>query len=163
MRDALGHYTDTPWGTNWRELRAVEEYLRRVEPALGPGELNCWHDTTHPLYLALDLDPATRYMHYGTAYGIRSEEKRAQISAEVAASRQRYVVADLMRATRDGQKVYDPAAWKGGEFLPAWLPPEERAKFPWNQTPVFRAGRYVVFKVDQPLGEVRVPDWGELE
>jgi len=163
LRDRLGQYTDVHCGTQWRELEAVAAYLRTVDPPLGPGELNCWHDSTHPLYLMLDLAPATRYMHYGTAFGIRSQ--RATIAAEVAASRQRYVVSDLMRTNWERTEVYDPAAWRAGDPLPVWLPPNERAKFPWNQPVVFRSGRYLVHKIDptKALGVIRVPDWERLD
>jgi hypothetical protein len=163
LRDRLGQYTQSPWGTNWEELTDVARYLRGVEPPLGPGELNCWHDTTHPLYLMLNLDPATRYMHYGTAFGIRP--KREVIAEEVRASRQRYVVSDLLRMTWDRDKVYDPAQWRAGDPLPAWLPPAERAKFPWNQPVVFRSGRYLVHRIDRtrPLGVIRVTDWDKVD
>jgi hypothetical protein len=163
LRDRLGQYTNVHCGTRWQELEAVAAYLRTVDPPLGPGELNCWHDSTHPLYLMLDLEPATRYMHYGTAFGIRS--KRAVIAEEVAASRQRYVVSDLLRTTYDRGAVYEPEAWRAGDPLPVWLPPNERQKFPWNQPVVFRAGRYVVHRIDptKPLGVIRVPDWDRLD
>ncbi|QJW97433.1 hypothetical protein [Frigoriglobus tundricola] len=163
MRDRLGQYTDVHCGTRWRELEKVAAYLRTVDPPLGPGELNCWHDGTHPLYLMLDLDPATRYMHFGTAFGIRS--KRASVAAEVAASRQRYVVSDLLRTNWDRTAAYAPAAWRAGDPLPVWLPPNEREKFPWNQPVVFRSGRYLVHRLDptKPLGVIRVPDWDRLD
>jgi hypothetical protein len=111
----------------------------------------------------LDRDPATRYMHYGTAFGIRS--KRWVIAEEVAASPQRYVVSDLLRMTWDRRAVYDPASWRAGDPLPVWLPANERQKFPWNQEVVFRSGRYVVHKIDRskPLGVIRVPDWEKLD
>jgi hypothetical protein len=163
LRDRLGQYTDVHCGTRWRELETVADFLRKVDPPLGPGELNCWHDSTHPLYLVLDLDPATRYMHYGTAFGIKS--KRQVIADEVAASRQRYVVSDLLRTTRDRHAAYQSESWRAGDPLPVWLPPAERAKFPWNQPVVFRAGRYLVHKIDRtrPLGVIRVPDWEKLD
>ena len=163
LRDRLGQYTNIHCGTRWEELEAVADYLRKVDPPLGPGELNCWHDSTHPLYLMLDLDPATRYMHYGTVFGIKS--KRELIADAVRTSPQRYVVSDLLRTTRDASAVYDPQSWRGGDPLPVWLPPNEREKFPWNQPIVFRAGRYVVHKIDptKPLGLIRVPDWDRLD
>ncbi len=163
MRDRLGQYTDVHCGTKWCELEKVADYLRKVDPPLGPGELNCWHDSTHPLYLTLNLDPATRYMHYGTAFGIRS--KRERIAGEVANSRQRYVVSDLLRVKWDRHAVYEPWSWQPGDPLPVWIPPNERQKFPWNQPVVFRAGRYVVHKIDptKPLGVIRVPDWEKLD
>jgi hypothetical protein len=136
MRDRLGRFTHTSWGTNWRELNEVAAYLRTVEPPLGPGELHCWNDTTHPLYLMLDLDPATRYMHYGTALGIQS--KRGAIEQEVRASKQRYVVTDLLGTPTS---------------------PNDAQHFPWNQPVVFRAGRYVVHRIDasKPLGAITDP------
>jgi hypothetical protein len=163
LRDKLGQFTGVHFGTEWRELERVAAYLRTVDPPLGPGELNCWHDSTHPLYLMLDLEPATRYMHYGTAFGIRP--KRPVIADEVAASRQRFVVSDLLRTKPDWCSLSDPSAWRAGDPLPVWLPAAERQKFPWNQPVVFRAGRYVVHKIDRskPLGVIRVPDWDKLD
>jgi hypothetical protein len=159
LRDKIGQYTDIHCGTRWQELEPVAAYLRAVDPPLGPGELNCWHDGAHPLYLMLDLDPATRYMHYGTVFGIKA--KREVIAEEVRASRQRYVVSDLVRATREKRAAYEPESWRAGDPLPVWLTADERQKYPWNQPVVFRSGRYVVHKIDPnvPLGEIRVPDW----
>jgi hypothetical protein len=163
LRDRLGQYTDVHCGTRWQELGAVATYLRALDPPLKPGELNCWHDSTHPLYLMLDLDPATRYMHYGTAFGIKP--KREVIAGEVRASRQKYVVSDLLRSTWNKHAVYEAGAWRAGDPLPVWLPAAERKKFPWNQPVVFRSGRYVVHKIDPnvTLGVIRVPDWDKLD
>ena len=171
LRDRLGQYTDIHCGTRWGELTAVAGYLRTVDPPLGPGELNCWHDSTHPLYLMLDTDPATRYMHYGTAFGIADapapgeRSKREQIADAVRASRQRYVVSDLVRATWDRDAPYKAESWRTGDPLPVWLSAAERRKFPWNQPVVFRSGRYVVHRIDRtkPLGTIRVPDWFKLD
>lgn len=163
LRDKLGQYTDVHCGTKWQELEAVADYLRGVDPPLRPGELNCWHDSTHPLYLMLDLDPATRYMHYGTAFGIKP--KRAEIAETVRKSSQKYVVSDLLRTTWDKRAVYEPESWRASDPLPVWLPAVERQKFPWNQPVVFRSGRYVVHKItpNAPLGVIRVPDWDKLD
>ena len=169
LRDRLGQYTDIHCGTQWRELNQVADFLRTVEPRLGPGELNCWHDSTHPLYLMLDLDPATRYMHYGTAFAIRDaprpgEKPKRQIVADaVRASRQRYVVSDLLRTNWDRRAPYRADSWENGDPLPVYLPENEREKFPWNQPVVFRAGRYSVHEVKRPLGTIRVPDWDTLD
>ncbi|HEY1190048.1 MAG TPA: hypothetical protein VGE74_20525, partial [Gemmata sp.] len=172
MRDRTGYYTTIHCGTRWGELNDVANYLRAVEPPLRDGELNCWHDSTHPLYLMLDLDPATRYMHYGTAFGIKElgapppghMSKTEQIAGAVRNSKQRYVVSDLLRTNHDRDAPYRASAWRAGDPLPAWLPDHERAKFPWNQPVVFRSGRYVVHRIDPnvPLGEIRVPDWDSL-
>lgn len=160
LRDALGHFSHLAWGTNWTDLTRTAEFLRPL--GLRPGELNCWHDTTHPLYLILDLDPATRFLHYGTAFGIAA--KADAVAAEVRASRQRYVVSDLLRTTRTPEALAAPDSWRAGDPLPVWLSAAERARFPWNQPVVFRSGRYVVHRIDvaRALGEIRVPKWDEL-
>ncbi len=161
IRDQLGQYIDVHCGTNWQELDQVAEFLRTVDPPLGPGELNCWHDSTHPLYLMLDLDPATRYMHYGTVFAIRKQANR--IADEVAASRQRYVVSDLLRMTWHKEQAYAPGADGDPLKLPKWFPVSQRDKFPWNQPIVFRSGRYLVHKVEKPLGIIDIPDWKDLD
>ena len=158
LRDQLGQLIHIHCGTNWEDLDAMARYLKTIDPPLGPGELNCWHDSTHPLYLMLDLEPATRYMHYGTAFGIRAQV--ATIAEEVRNCRQRYVVTDLMRMTRNSDLAYVPGADNDPHRLPRWFPVSQRQFFPWNQPIVFRAGRYLVHKVENPLGDViDVPDW----
>jgi hypothetical protein len=161
LRNRLGQYVHIHCGTNWEELQAVAEFLRTVRPPLGPRELNCWHDSTHPLYLMLDLEPATRFMHYGTAFDIPG--KKAVIAAEVAASRQRYVVSNLGRMTWDRARAYEPGAGGDPLRLPAWFPLSQRDKFPWNQPIRFRAGPYLVHEVVNPLGEIDVADWDTLD
>ena len=170
LRDRLGQCTNIHCGTQWRELNEVAKFLRTVEPRIGPRELNCWHDSTHPLYLMLDLDPATRYMHYGTAFGIKEpatlapgeRSKRQQIADAVRQSDQKYVVSDLLRTSWVSAAPYQASSWRNGDPLPVWLPEAERQKFPWNQPVVFRSGRYVVHKIENPLGTIRVPDWEHL-
>lgn len=154
LRDRLGYFTHTPWGTNWEQLRDVEVFLRTVEPPLADRELTCWHDSTHPLYLQLGLEPSTRYMHFGTVFPLRG--KVDEIRADVIRSTQRYVVSDLMRMTRN------PA--KGDIASIESLPEEERKRFPWNQPVVFRSGRYVVHRVDRPPTpeEIDITDWSRV-
>jgi hypothetical protein len=164
LRDLTGQYVHVHCCTNWEQLTGVANFLRTVQPPLGPRELNCWHDSTHPLYLMLDLAPATRYMHYGTAFGIPSEGDwiKKRIADEVRGSPQRYVVADLARMTWEPAEQYEPGV--GDPLrLPRWFPVSQRDKFPWNQEMVFRSGRYVVYRVANPLGEIDIPDWYRLD
>jgi hypothetical protein len=161
LRDKLGHFTDAFCGTNWEDLESVARFLRTLNPPLHSGELNCWQDSTHPLYLMLDVEPATRYMHYGTVFGIRPQAGR--IAADVAASRQKYVVSDLMRMTWSTDEAYAPGANGDSHQLPAWFPASQRQMFPWNQPIVFRSGRYLVHQVEKPLGEIDIPDWFTLD
>jgi hypothetical protein len=158
IRDRLGQYVDVHCGTRWQDLDAVARFLRAVGP--GDRELTCWHDSTHPLYLMLDVEPSTRYMHFGTVFSLRG--KVGVIRAEVAASPQRYVVSDLRRMTYRLADAYAPGA-HGGHSLPGWFPRSQRGVFPWNQPVVFRSGRYVVHRVENPVGEVDIPAWEKLD
>ena len=144
------------------DLESVAKFLRTVEPPLGNRELTCWHDSTHPLYLLLDVEPSTRYMHFGTVFALRG--KVPGLQAEVANCPQRYVVSDLRRMTYHLDKAYAPGE-AGPLSLPAWFPVEQRSKYPWNQTMVYRSGRYVVYRVDRvPLPEeIDIPDWNNLK
>jgi hypothetical protein len=162
LRDRLGQYTDVHCGTNWEDLDAVARFLRTVTPPLRDRELTCWHDGTHPLYLMLDLEPSTRYMHYGTVFPLRG--KLAELQHAVAASPQRYVVSDLRRMTYDRAEAYAPGA-AGPNSLPAWLPRSQRGRFPWDQPVVFRSGRYVVHKITHtPAADgIDIPDWFHLD
>ena len=161
LRDKLGTYTNVHCGTCWEELGAVAAFLRAVQPPLGDRELTCWHDSTHPLYLVLNVEPSTRYMHFGTAMDIRVQAPR--IAAEVAASPQRYVVSDLRRMTWEKDLPLAPGAGGDPLRLPAWFPKSQRDRFPWNQPVVFRAGRYVVHKMSLPPGVIDVPAWDTLD
>lgn len=158
LRDRLGSFTHTNWGTNWENLYDVEQFLRAVDDPPVDRELTCWHDSTHPLYLALGIEPSTRYMHFGTVFPLRG--KLDEIRAEVSRSPQRYVVSDLLRVTRDPAKAYGPI-----EEIPDWLPESERRRFPWNQPIVFRSGRYVVHRIAAPPRpeEIDIMDWSEVK
>ncbi|HET6574129.1 MAG TPA: hypothetical protein VFG68_11035 [Fimbriiglobus sp.] len=160
LRDRLGQYVDVHCGTRWEDLDRVARFLRTVEPPLGDRELTCWHDSTHPLYLMLGVEPSTRYMHFGTVFSLRG--KVDVIRAEVAASRQRYVVSDLRRMTYRLADAYAPGA-HGEHSLPGWFPRSQRGVFPWNQPVVFRSGRYVVHRVEEPIGEIDIPAWEKLD
>jgi hypothetical protein len=165
LRDSLRQYGDIFCSMNWENLTDVARFLKTIDPPLGPHELNCWHDTTHPLYLMLDLEPATRFMHYGTVFSIQSENNwiQKQIVAEVAGSPQRYVVSDLSRMTNDPRLAYAPGAGGDPHRLPRWFPLSQRGTFPWNQPIVFRSGRYLVHKVVNPMRAVSIPDWTKLD
>jgi hypothetical protein len=99
-------------------------------------------------------------MHYGTVLKIRKQSTR--IADEVAASKQRYVVSDLLRTTWYYDQAYAPGEGDNPLQLPRWFPLSQRDKFPWNQPIAFRAGRYVVHKVENPLGVIDIPDWNDL-
>ena len=104
-------------------------------------------------------------MHYGTVLAIRSPDDRIkkQVVREVAESRQRYVVSDLKRTTKDHNRAYAVGAGGDPQALPEWLAAKEGDKFPWNQPVVFRSGRYVVHRIERPLGVIDIPDWKTVD
>ena len=161
LRDALGQFKNAHPSATWHDLRAVATFLKTVDPPLRDRELTAFHDSTHPLYLMLDLEPSTRYLHFGTAFTFRKHA--AQIAGEVRASPQRYVVSDLSRMTHHRRDVLLPDVKGTMNGLPAWLPLSQRDQFPWNQPVVFRSNRYLVHRVDKPIGVVDVPLWQDLD
>ena len=110
----------------------------------------------------LDLEPSTRYLHYGTVFAFRG--KVPEIQRAVADSPQRYVVSDLLRMTYRLDEAYAPGQ-AGPNSLPAWFPKSQRHLFPWNQPIVFRSGRYVIHQVTRPpaANEIDIPDWYHLD
>ena len=162
LRNELGQYTHVHCATNWVELEAVAQFLQTVEPPIRDRELTCWHDSTHPLYLMLDVEPSTRYMHFGTVFALRG--KVEGIRVEVASSPQRYAVSDLRRMTYHLGKAY-ALGERGPLSLPGWFPSSERGRFPWNQPIVFRSGRYFVHRIDRrpKPEEIDIPDWSNLK
>jgi hypothetical protein len=161
LRDRLGQHTGIHNAAHWRDLEAVAAYLRAADPPVGDRELTCWHDSTHPLYLMLDRDPSTRYMHFGTVLAIPGHAD--EVRRAVADSPQRYVVADLARMTWEPGLARTPGA-AGPHSLPGWFPRSQLGLFPWDQPLVFRSGRYVVHRLDhRPTpDQVAIPDWLEV-
>ncbi|MDB5309728.1 MAG: hypothetical protein JWO38_3930, partial [Gemmataceae bacterium] len=162
LRDQLAQHANIHCTAGWEDLDAVARFLRPLAPPLRDRELTCWHDSTHPLYLMLGIDPSTRYMHFGTVFTFRG--KVAEVRTEVANSPQRYVVSDLRRITWNPDRANAPGT-AGPHSYPAWLPKSQRRVFPWNQPVVFRSGRYVVHKVTTPptADEIDIPDWYHLD
>jgi len=148
MRNKLGQLNSSHCGTDWVQLELVADFLRTAN--LKDGELICWHDGTHRLYLLLNVKPGLRYMHLGTTWAF--ESKREAIAEEVRSKEARFVVSDLRLLSGDMTRVLAPG--EGGKWyrLPAWIPESQRKCFPWNQRIVFRSGRYVVHEMGRPVG-----------
>jgi len=148
LRDRTGRLVGTPDGTNWEELNDVVEFLRSVDPPLEVGKLNCWSESTLPLYLILDIDPPGYHPRLSRRLGADLHSTRA---AEGVASRgERFVVIDLLPFAYEspGRSLQNAA---GDPLqLPDWFPQPKRGQFPWNQPIIFRSGRYVVHKIDPP-------------
>jgi hypothetical protein len=140
---------------DWVKLEQVADYLRGL--GINDRELTCYHNSTHPLYLTLDLEPSTPFLHFSTwllFYPSHSEDIRGYL----ARSRQRYVVSDLHAVMPDAAGA---AATIPGQplDLPPEFPKEYRETFPWNEPIVFRSGRYVIHRVSGPVAPL-VPSQG---
>ena len=153
LKDYLSFYRYNHCTPGWSDLDRVRVYLETLH--LKDGDLICWDDSTHPLYLDLNIKPAIRYMHVNTVLDFRS--KREVIRQEVINSGARYVVGDLLIGLYFYEYCQTWEIESDALALPPNFPCIIAHVFPWNQTMVFRAGRYIVFRIDQPIGEVRLP------
>jgi hypothetical protein len=136
---------------SWTDLRRVRDYLSAR--GVRDGEVTCFSMPTTPLYLDLDVRPSTRYFFLQNCVTL-FRQRRELIKGEVAGSRQRFVVCDLLwyamnvteedlRAADEGKALALPAPW--------------HTPCPWSERIVFRSGRYVVLEL--PAEEM--PGWLE--
>ena len=153
LKDRLTFYHDIHCAPDWGDLQRVADFLATKH--LKDRELICWHDSTHPLYVWLNVRPAIRYPHVITAMKFRS--KRDQIRREAFESPARYVVSDLVPATYLSGPLGPPPPPGPASDLPAGFPAWGKDVYPWNQPVVFRAGRYFVHEIRAPRGEIIFP------
>ena len=71
-----------------------------------------------------------------------------QVRADVAASRQRYVVTDWTKTFPTADEKFLPTEGECAE--PDGRLAALRPQFPWSEPVVFRAGRYLVHRVRAP-------------
>jgi hypothetical protein len=153
VRRDVGFLTHHFGGIDPVELGAVERYLR--SQGVGEGDVICWHNTTHPLYLSLGVRPTIRFMHLSTVMEMGDWQYR-QIRAELfrKTPAARFVVSDMYRLTTQYDRLtgghIDPATGYA-RALPAW----QLGQFPFNQPVVFRSpnGRYLVHAIRKPAEE----------
>jgi hypothetical protein len=151
--DALGMIHDFHSANDWEQLGDVADWLRAR--GVRDGELLCWDDAPHALYLALGVRPAFRFQHVGQMTGI-SLDHEARVRAELCPiPRPRWVVADLLRLEALDPGVAGRLTDAGPDLLPTALPDWARREFPYDQPAVYRPGaghgRYVVFELRHPI------------
>src|SRR5262249_50262519 len=108
----------------WRELEQVADFLRRQ--GVGDGEVTCYSTRALSLYLEPGRRASTRYSPLESALLIFPGQRPA-MRAELAASRQKYVVCDLEWMGRAEADLTRPAG-------------KARA--------MLNTGRYVVLRLD---------------
>ncbi len=129
----------------WSELQPMLDHIQAQR--IPDRSLMAYNGNLIHLYPELTLRPPTRFVYLDVLARL-FPDRRDQMAEEFAASDVKWAVSDLIE---DG--------WEGELDDRALLPEEisrNRAEmfFPYNQTPVFRSGGYVLFRIDQPIGRL---------
>lgn len=134
---------------DWEDLDAVRQYLQSQK--LNDGELHCYNSTLVYLYPELSIDPATRFVFFDSVL-IFCPNHRTELYEAINKSQQKYIVTDLIDSGFGKEntlaKSKDPK-----QMTPPDYPVSLKGAYPWSHPVVFRAGRYLVHKVERPLGK----------
>jgi hypothetical protein len=137
LRDRLSLHAPASVGrVRWAQLEQTASFLRSA--GAKDGEVLCFNEAAHPLYLMLDLRPPVRYLQFGMVIHTMTR-RREEARREMDAARPRFIVSDARgaaRFARDGSP----------QLAPAW-----RGLYPWTQPVVFQAGPYSVHRVVGPV------------
>jgi hypothetical protein len=137
----------------WEDLERVAVFLR--ERNVGDGELLCFHDATHPLYLELEIRPASRFFQFFVVLAVYHKH-REEVRRELEDARVRYIVSDLRWVGVPLDRL-GGAAQGEVSALPPGFPAGMASLYPWCEPVVFRSGRYLVHKARGPVP----PFWTE--
>jgi hypothetical protein len=129
----------------WSELQPMLDHARQL--GIADESFMAYNGNLIHLYPVLGFQPATRFVYLDVVARSFPDHRDQMISA-IENSPVRYVVSDLRE---DG--------WEGDIPDGVLLPPsvaERQADlcFPYNQTPLFRSGGYVLFRIDQPVARL---------
>ena len=129
----------------WSELQPMLDHIQAKQ--IPDRSLVAYNGNLIHIYPELSFRPPTRFVYLDVLTRL-FPDRRDQMTAAMEASRAKWVVSDLIE---DG--------WEGELAADKLLPEEisrKRAEmfFPYNQTPVFRSGGYVLFRIDQPIGRL---------
>jgi hypothetical protein len=125
---------------SWSDLERVKSFLR--DQGIRDGELSGTHLATLSLYHDLHVNPATRSAFLQSPL-ISFKNHQDALFAEVAASRQRFLVCDA-----EGFGMEKLRAVLHWDDDPNYSPPA--SLYPWSNHLVFRSGRYLVFRLSGP-------------
>jgi hypothetical protein len=143
------------------ELGEIAAELRRL--GAQDGEVLCWHDTPHALYLELGHRPPFRFMHLNTTY-IATETYEMMKRELIKTLRDsqppiRYIVSDLLRVYAYAPvRIRTKLGESGSDLLPPNLTDLHRETFPLDRPAIFRSGnghgRYLIHVYDpaRPFG-----------
>lgn len=120
--DALREMRDFEASTNWTQLDEVAAFLR--SRGVADHQLVAWHDSTHPLYLLLNVKPGLRFMHVNTAASIDPERSPELVLGELNRNTAaKYVVADIESMAYFAEESYGVE----GAYKAWWEPPTDPA------------------------------------
>ncbi len=134
---------------DWNDLDAVKQFLQSQN--LKDGQLHCYNSTLVYLYPELSVKPATRFVFFDSVL-IFCPNHRKELYTAVNESQQKYVVTDLIDSgfTREMALAISPDS---KQITPTDYPASLRGAYPWSHPVVFRSGRYLVHKIERPLGK----------
>jgi hypothetical protein len=138
---------------DWTDLGHVADFLRAQHVA--DGEVLCFDDNTHPLYLDLGLRPAGRFFQFTILLEAFPRHREA-VRRELEAAHPRFVVSDLVVT---GMRL-EPLRKHGlgpVSALPPGFPSDLAGCYPWTEPVLYRSGRYLVHRTDGRVGKLCVP------
>ena len=126
----------------WTELQPLLDYVR--DKKIADKKLMAYNGNLIHLYPELGFHPATRFV-YLDVLARSFPDHRDEMIAAVEESNVLYVVSDLREDGFEGD-IPD------GTLLPPSLGEQQSFLcFPYNQTPIFCSGGYVLFRIDRPV------------
>jgi len=137
----------------WRDLERVSEYVRTLK--VHDGELTCYNSSLVHLYWLLDWRAPTRYV-YLEQIAIYFPDRQDAFLRDLNESRQRYVTSDLTASGLPAERI-ESLCPEGALSRPPLFPSRLSGVFPWSQPAIFRAGPYLVHRVERPLGRLNKP------
>lgn len=129
---------------HFSDLDHVRGYL--ADKHLHDGELLCYNDFTHPLYLELGLKPSGRFVHWSTMRYLFPSHAE-QIDDEMKDLHPVYVVTDLRCLDMWSYLKELEAGGSDEPRLPPLLKPSFARQYPFCEPIVFRSGPYCVHRV----------------
>ena len=126
----------------WTELQPMINHIH--ETGITDGTLIAYNGNLIHLYPELGFQPGTRFVYLDVLARCFPDRRTEMIEA-VEKSGARYVVSDLRE---DGWNGELPDA----VLLPEFVSESQTMNwFPYNQTPLFRSGGYVLFRIERPV------------
>lgn len=154
LRDSLAHLKNP----NHQNLERIADFLRRNNVQ---GHDVCFYNSDFvSLYRKLGLRPPTRYT-YLFEISVYFPEKRSQIEREVADRKHRYVVTDLVSCGIPAE-LAGRIGLEGPLVKPLVALKSSGPIYPFSQPVVYRAGTYLIHRVDNPIGRLWSP-YGEQD